>query len=195
MFSTEEASFLFKELTTFIDKVKTHLEKPDVEGQARLNIEAKLITANACLTKIRKSQQSREEYLASINRPLKALVVDDVKSMREVNRQLLMAMGFKKVDTAEDGAEALTILQQAATNESHYNLVLSDWEMPKMSGIELLKALRISDTLYETPVFLLTSMSEKKHILEAINNGANGYLVKPVNQKMMQQKLKAFLPT
>ena len=64
-----------------------------------------------------------------------------------------------------------------------------------MSGIELLKALRISDTLYETPVFLLTSMSEKKHILEAINNGANGYLVKPVNQKMMQQKLKAFLPS
>lgn len=194
MFSTDEAAFLEKELTNYIEKARSHIEKPEVEGQLRLTIEGKLITANSCLTKIRKSQQTREEFLASLNRPMKALVVDDVKSMREVNRQILMAMGYKKVDTAENGEEALSILQQAADIDANYNLVISDWEMPKMSGIDLLKSIRMSDVLYETPVFLLTSLSEKKHILQAINNGANGYLVKPVNQKMMADKLKDYLP-
>lgn len=194
MFSTQEAQFLEVELSNYIEKAKEHLKKPEVEGQQRTNVENRLITANSCLTRVRKSQQTREQFLASLNRPLKALVVDDVKSMREINRQLLMAMGYKKVDVAENGEEALTILEQAAENESSYNLVISDWEMPKMSGIDLLKAIRISDLLYETPVFLLTSLSEKKHILQAINNGANGYLVKPVNQKMMQEKIKDFLP-
>ncbi|KMT66043.1 response regulator [Catenovulum maritimum] len=189
MFSTKEIKFLQTELSKFVSRTQQRLDAPEVEGDKRVAIESRLITVVSILNKIEHLDNKSEEK----PKVRKLLLVDDVESMRKVNRHFFMNIGFKQVDLAENGLRAFQLLKQAYEDQEPYQLIVSDWEMPKISGLELLKMVRMDKDLWKTPFYLISSISEKRHILNAINTGANGYMVKPVNQQMITEKFKSFL--
>lgn len=117
---------------------------------------------------------------------MKFLVVDDFSTMRRIVRNLLKELGFTNVIEAEDGVEALAKLR----SEGDFNFVVSDWNMPNMTGIELLKEIRADDKLKHLPVLMVTAEAKKENIVEAAKSGANGYVVKPFTSATLDEKLK-----
>ncbi len=115
---------------------------------------------------------------------MKFLVVDDFSTMRRIVRNLLKELGFTNVDEAEDGVVALQKLKTGA-----FEFVVSDWNMPNMTGIELLRAIRADDSLKHLPVMMVTAEAKKENIIEAAQAGANGYVVKPFTAATLEEKL------
>lgn len=118
------------------------------------------------------------------NSDMNVLVVDDAATMRRIVRSLLRELGLKNVREAEDGQMALEDLKRQKAD-----LVVSDWSMPKMTGIELLRAIRQDEVLKDTPVLMVTAESKKENIMEAVQAGVNNYIVKPFNSKTLEEKL------
>lgn len=116
---------------------------------------------------------------------LKFLVVDDFSTMRRIVRNLLKELGFTNVDEAEDGAVALQKLKTI----TNFQFVVSDWNMPNMTGIELLKAIRADEALKHLPVLMITAEAKKENIVEAAQSGASGYIVKPFTAAVLEEKL------
>ncbi len=116
---------------------------------------------------------------------MKFLVVDDFSTMRRIVRSLLKELGFVNIDEAEDGAIALHKLKNDA-----FDFVVSDLNMPNMSGIELLKAIRGDAALKHLPVLMVTAEAKKENIMEAAQAGASGYVVKPFTVGTLDEKLK-----
>ena len=119
---------------------------------------------------------------------MKLLLVDDSNTMRRIQKNTLQNLGFNEVDEAEDGEEAL---KKVAANE--YDLVLMDWNMPNLSGLDALKKMKADDQLKNIPVMMVTSESEKSRIVEAIQAGAANYVVKPFKPNILEEKIKAVL--
>lgn len=115
---------------------------------------------------------------------MKFLVVDDFSTMRRIVRNLLKELGFTNVDEAEDGVVALQKLKGGG-----FEFVVSDWNMPNMTGIELLRAIRADATLKHLPVMMVTAEAKKENIIEAAQAGANGYVVKPFTAATLEEKL------
>ncbi|TCS73918.1 two-component system chemotaxis response regulator CheY [Sulfuritortus calidifontis] len=116
---------------------------------------------------------------------LKFLVVDDFSTMRRIVRNLLKELGFTNVDEAEDGAVALQKLKTVG----NFQFVVSDWNMPNMTGIELLKAIRADEALKHLPVLMITAEAKKENIVEAAQSGASGYIVKPFTAAVLEEKM------
>ena len=116
---------------------------------------------------------------------LKFLVVDDFSTMRRIVRNLLKELGYTNVDEAEDGVVALQKLKTAG----NFQFVITDWNMPNMTGIELLKAIRADGALKHLPVLMITAEAKKENIIEAAQNGASGYIVKPFTAAVLDEKL------
>lgn len=189
MFLPKEIDFLLKELGSYINKTQDRLDSNAVEGARRELMENKLITTVSILNKLQHLKPETEVK----NKEVRILVVDDVESMRKVHRHYFMACGFRNVDLADNGMRAFTMMRKALEAGHPYDLVVSDWEMPKVSGLELLKRTRTDRDLWRTPFYLISSLSDKKLIAQCINTGATGYMVKPVNQKMIETKFKDYL--
>lgn len=115
---------------------------------------------------------------------MRFLVVDDFSTMRRIVRNLLKELGFGNVDEAEDGQVALHKLKN-----SQFDFVVSDWNMPNMSGIELLKAVRADAGLKDMPFLMITAEAKKENIIEAASAGASGYIVKPFTAATLDEKL------
>jgi two-component system chemotaxis response regulator CheY len=115
---------------------------------------------------------------------LRFLVVDDFSTMRRIVRNLLKELGYTNVDEAEDGAIALARLKA-----EKFDFVVSDWNMPNMTGIELLKRIRAEPSLKSLPVLMITAEARRENIIEAAQNGANGYIVKPFTAATLDEKL------
>jgi two-component system chemotaxis response regulator CheY len=115
---------------------------------------------------------------------MKFLVVDDFSTMRRIVRNLLKELGFTNVDEAEDGVVALQKLRGA-----QFDFVVSDWNMPNMTGIDLLKAIRADASLCKLPVLMVTAEAKKENIIEAAKAGASGYVVKPFTASTLDEKL------
>ncbi len=113
------------------------------------------------------------------------LVVDDFSTMRRIVRNLLKELGFTNVQEAEDGVEALNKLRADT-----FDFVVSDWNMPNMTGIELLRAIRADAALKHLPVLMVTAEAKKENIIEAAQAGASGYVVKPFTAATLDEKLK-----
>ncbi|HEU0189319.1 MAG TPA: chemotaxis response regulator CheY [Gallionella sp.] len=113
------------------------------------------------------------------------LVVDDFSTMRRIVRNLLKELGFLNVQEAEDGVDALVKLR---ANE--FDFVVSDWNMPNMTGIDLLREIRADARLMHLPVLMVTAEAKKENIIEAAKAGANGYVVKPFTAATLDEKLK-----
>lgn len=121
----------------------------------------------------------------------KILVVDDMKTMRMFVKKHLKELGFENIQEADDGATALPALEQAANAGEPFGLLLSDWSMPKMTGLDLLKQVRAHAKLNALPVVLVTAESDKAQVIEAIKAGVSNYLMKPFTADDLKQKMAA----
>lgn len=119
------------------------------------------------------------------------LVIDDMPSIRDLVKNTLKGMGFKNILEAGDGEEGLKILLQNNSAGNSIQLVISDWNMPKMKGLELLKQVRATAEWSNLPFVLLTSESERDQVTEAVLAGVSQYIVKPFSAKIFEDKLKA----
>ena len=115
---------------------------------------------------------------------LKILIVDDFSTMRRIVRNLRKELGYTNADEAEDGVVALQKLKGG-----NFQFVVSDWNMPNMTGIELLRKIRADDELKHLPVLMVTAEAKKENIIEAAQAGASGYVVKPFTAATLEEKL------
>lgn len=123
--------------------------------------------------------------LASVDRNIQILVVDDFATMRRIVKTCLKQIGFNNITEAEDGQVALQRL-----NENEFQLIISDWNMPNMMGIDLLKAVRADNRLKTIPFLMVTAEAQKENILEAAKAGVSNYIIKPFTPDTLQQKLE-----
>jgi two-component system chemotaxis response regulator CheY len=122
---------------------------------------------------------------------LRFLVVDDMMTMRKIVTQQLKGMGVQQVDEANDGSVAWTKLEDAATKNTPYQFIVSDWNMPEMKGIDLLKKCRAHPAYKNVGFLLVTAESEVSQVKEALAAGVDNYLVKPFTPTAFQEKLMA----
>ncbi len=115
---------------------------------------------------------------------MKFLVVDDFSTMRRIVRGLLKEIGYNNCDEAEDGVEALSMLKV-----NKYDFVVSDINMPNMTGFELLKAIKEDPSLKHLPVLMVTAEARKEDIVLAAQSGAAGYIVKPFTKATLEEKV------
>ena len=115
---------------------------------------------------------------------MRILIVDDFSTMRRIIRNLLADLGFNNTVEAEDGHSALAVLRQEAVE-----LVVTDWNMPGMTGIELLRAIRADARLRALPVLMVTAEAKREQIVEAAQAGVNGYIIKPFTAQTLAEKL------
>ena len=118
----------------------------------------------------------------------KFLVVDDFSTMRRIVRNLLKELGYANVDEAEDGAMALSKLK----NET-FDFVISDWNMPNMDGLEMLKNIRADAAIGKMPVLMVTAEAKRDQIIEAAQAGVNGYVVKPFTKATLEEKVQKIM--
>ncbi|HEY4698557.1 MAG: histidine kinase [Gallionellales bacterium RIFCSPHIGHO2_02_FULL_57_16] len=118
------------------------------------------------------------------------LVVDDFSTMRRIMRNLLKELGFMNVQEAGDGVEALDKLRAGT-----FDFVVSDWNMPNMTGIELLQAIRADARLKHLPVLMVTAEAKRENIIMAAQAGASGYVVKPFTAAKLDEKLMKIFRT
>ncbi|MEP4556079.1 chemotaxis response regulator CheY [Cobetia amphilecti] len=115
---------------------------------------------------------------------LRILVVDDFPTMRRIVRNLLKELGFTNVEEAEDGQQALEFL-----NQGSFELVISDWNMPNLDGLEMLRRVRANHATATLPVLMVTAEAKKENIIAAAQAGASGYVVKPFTAAVLEEKL------
>lgn len=119
---------------------------------------------------------------------MKVLVVDDFATMRRIVKGVLKQLGFTQTIEAEDGSAALAELKKQSVG-----LIVSDWNMPKMTGLDFLKAVRADDSLKGIPFIMLTAEGQKENVLEAVKAGVSNYIVKPFTLETFSEKLEKVL--
>lgn len=126
--------------------------------------------------------------MAELDPNLRVLVIDDFATMRKIEKNILGQLGIKNVDEADDGSTALPKLKA-----NTYDVVLLDWNMPNMTGLELLKAMRAEEALKSVPVIMVTAEALKDNVVAAAQAGVNDYVVKPFTAGTLEEKLKKVL--
>jgi len=116
------------------------------------------------------------------------LIVDDFATMRRIIRNLLRQLGYSSIEEAEDGVVALRKLES-----QEFDFIICDWNMPNMTGIELLREVRGNDALKELPFLMVTAEAIKENIIEAVKAGVSNYIVKPFTADVLQSKIEAIL--
>lgn len=116
---------------------------------------------------------------------MKILIVDDFSTMRRIIKNLLRDLGFNNTQEADDGTTALPILQAGGID-----FLITDWNMPGMQGIDLLKTVRADDKLATLPVLMVTAETKREQIIEAAQAGVNGYIVKPFTAATLKEKIE-----
>ena len=124
------------------------------------------------------------------NPDIRILVVDDFSTMRRIVITLLKQCGYKNFTECEDGQQALTTLKK----QGNFEFVVSDWNMPNMTGLELLKSVRADAQLKHLPFLMVTAEAEKENIIEAVKSGVSNYVVKPFTAQTLQEKLNKIFP-
>jgi two-component system chemotaxis response regulator CheY len=121
-----------------------------------------------------------------LDKNMKILVVDDFSTMRRIVRNLLVELGFSSplIQEADDGDNALAMLRSMP-----FDLVVTDWNMPNMSGIDLLRAIRAEPSIKALPVLMVTAENNRDQIIAAAQAGVNGYVVKPFSAATLEEKL------
>jgi two-component system chemotaxis response regulator CheY len=117
---------------------------------------------------------------------IQILVVDDFPTMRKIVKSVLKQLGYSNISEAEDGQQALDFLR----NNGNVEFIVSDWNMPNMTGIELLKSVRADPKLRNLPFLMVTAEADKDNIVEAVKSGVNNYIVKPFNAATMKEKIE-----
>ncbi len=121
----------------------------------------------------------------AIDTSIKVLVVDDFATMRRIVKGVLKQLGFKDIIEADDGTSALNELKKQKVG-----LIVSDWNMPKMTGLELLKKVRADEELKSIPFVMVTAEGQKENVIEAVKAGVSNYIVKPFTPETLSEKLE-----
>ena len=124
----------------------------------------------------------------AVSKDLKFLVVDDFSTMRRIIKNLLHDLGYANVTEADDGKTALPMLQAG-----NFDFLITDWNMPGMPGLDLIKAVRADARLSKMPVLMLTAEAKRDQIIEAAQAGVNGYVIKPFTAETLKEKLDKIL--
>ena len=124
----------------------------------------------------------------AVDMNMKVLIVDDYKTMLRILRNLLRQLNFTNIDEAADGQEALAKLKQ-----DNFGLVISDWNMEPMTGIQLLREVRADDNLKHLPFIMITAESKSENVIAAKEAGVSNYIVKPFNAETLKTKLVSVL--
>ena len=117
------------------------------------------------------------------------LVVDDFATMRRIITNVLRQLGYEHIMEAEDGTKALQILETEKVD-----FVITDWNMPQMSGLDLLKAIRASEDKKHIPVLMVTAEAMQENIIKAAQAGVNNYIIKPFDAKTLSDKINKIFP-
>jgi two-component system chemotaxis response regulator CheY len=125
-----------------------------------------------------------------IDTSIKVLVVDDMSTMRRIVKNVLRQIGYSDIVEAENGQDALTKLKAGG-----FGLVVSDWNMPIMQGIDLLRAIRADASLKALPFLMVTAEAQKENLIEAVQAGVSNYVVKPFTAEILQGKLEKIFST
>lgn len=120
----------------------------------------------------------------------KIIIIDDMMTMRKVIRKALTEMGFTLVSESSDGDLAWPLIKTAAMKDEPFGLIISDWNMPNLKGIDLLKQVRADAQLSKIPFILLTAESESHQIQEAVKAGVDSYIIKPFTPDILKEKLQ-----
>lgn len=120
-----------------------------------------------------------------IDKNMKILIVDDFSTMRRIVKNLLRDLGFNNCQEADDGNTALPMLKNG-----DFDFVVTDWNMPGMQGIDLLRAVRADEKLCKTPVLMVTAEAKREQIVAAAQAGVNGYVVKPFTAATLKEKIE-----
>ncbi|QUM77481.1 chemotaxis response regulator CheY [Moritella sp. 24] len=120
-----------------------------------------------------------------MKKQIKILIVDDFSTMRRIIKNLLRDLGFNNTFEADDGNTALPMLKNG-----DYDFVVTDWNMPGMQGIDLLKEIRKDQALCHIPVLMVTAEAKREQIIEAAQSGVNGYIIKPFTAATLKEKLE-----
>ncbi|GAB1265970.1 chemotaxis response regulator CheY [Aurantivibrio infirmus] len=119
-----------------------------------------------------------------MDKNMKILIVDDFSTMRRIIKNLLRDLGFNNTHEADDGTSALPLLK-----DGDYDFLVTDWNMPGMSGIDLLKKIRSDSSLASLPTLMVTAEAKRDQIVEAAQAGVNGYVVKPFTAQTLKEKI------
>ncbi len=119
---------------------------------------------------------------------IKVLIIDDFATMRRILKNILKQLGFRNLVEADDGTTAMEILENQTID-----LIISDWNMPKMTGLELLKKVRADSRYAKTPFLMVTAEAQKQNVIEAVQAGVSNYVVKPFTAEAISDKLEKIL--
>ncbi len=119
---------------------------------------------------------------------IKVLIVDDFATMRRILKNILKQLGFRNLVEADDGTTAWEVLENQTID-----LIISDWNMPKMTGLELLKKVRADSRYAKTPFLMVTAEAQKQNVIEAVQAGVSNYVVKPFTAEAISDKLEKIL--
>jgi len=120
----------------------------------------------------------------NLDKNMKILVVDDFSTMRRIVKNILRQLNFVTIIESDDGSTAREVLQR-----EQRDLVISDWNMPKLTGLELLKVLKADDALKHIPFLMVTAEAQQENIIEAVKSGVSNYIVKPFTAETLSQKI------
>ena len=124
--------------------------------------------------------------MSEMDKSMRILVVDDFSTMRRIVRGILRQLGFENIVEAENGTEAFKAVQDGGID-----FVVSDWNMPVMNGLDLLKNIRAEESIKNTPLLMVTAEALKENVVRAISSGANNYVVKPFTPDVLEEKITA----
>lgn len=116
---------------------------------------------------------------------IRILVVDDMSTMRRIIKTILGQLGYTNVDEAENGKQALAKLKK-----EKFDFLITDWNMPEMDGLSLVKAIREDEELKNLPILMVTAEAKKENVMEALKSGVNNYIVKPFTPEVLKEKME-----
>ena len=125
----------------------------------------------------------------SLKADMKILVIDDMATMRKIIKIMLSQIGFTNISEADDGATAWPMIQNAHEEGSPYEFIVSDWNMPKMSGLDLLKNIRETDHFKTLPFLMITAEAEQGNVVIAVKAGVSNFIVKPFSAQVLKEKI------
>lgn len=125
---------------------------------------------------------------------MKILIVDDMQTMRKILKNMLIKMGCSDIHEAPDGIPALQMIKEAHSSGVPFKFVLSDWNMPGMTGLDLLKNLRADENFKKLPFLMITAEGEQSNVITAVKAGVSNFVVKPFSINVLQEKIAKIFP-
>lgn len=120
---------------------------------------------------------------------IKILVVDDMSTMRKIIKNMLGQIGFTNITEADDGATAWPMIESASKEGAPYEFIISDWNMPQMSGLDLLKKVRATPGMEKLPFLMITAEAEQGNVVIAVKAGVSNFIVKPFSPQVLKEKI------